>query len=144
METPYGVKEVLVEKVCPGFIYRLEIINGAPYGSPDLEMKNCYAIESGHWIGDIELANQLCGVYGLRQLQKARESSSVCSIGFNQDEHKWYGWSHRAMCGFGLGDRVYEECYGDEHTPFVKHGSKQIIDMSMAKQAAINFAISVA
>lgn len=33
METPYDVKEVLVEKVCPGFIYRLEIISGAPSGS---------------------------------------------------------------------------------------------------------------
>ena len=25
------------------------------------------------------------------------------SIGFSEKEQKWYGWSHRAFCGFGIG-----------------------------------------
>lgn len=32
--------------------------------------------------------------------------SQVCSIGFCEREKKWYGWSHRAMAGFGIGDTV--------------------------------------
>ena len=27
----------------------------------------------------------------------------VACIGFNPTEQKWYGWSHRAVCGFGVG-----------------------------------------
>lgn len=29
----------------------------------------------------------------------------VASIGFNKLEKKWYGWSNRAIYGFGIGDR---------------------------------------
>ena len=32
----------------------------------------------------------------------------VCSIGFCDREQKWYGWSHRAIYGFGIGDVVSE------------------------------------
>jgi hypothetical protein len=32
----------------------------------------------------------------------------VCSIGWCASEQKWYGWSHRAICGFKLGDVVKE------------------------------------
>jgi len=31
---------------------------------------------------------------------------SVCSIGFCEREAKWYGWSHRAIYGFGPGSEV--------------------------------------
>lgn len=30
-------------------------------------------------------------------------TSNTCSIGFCEREQKWYGWSHRAICGFGVG-----------------------------------------
>ena len=30
----------------------------------------------------------------------------MCSIGFNKSKKKWYGWSHRALFGFGIGDKV--------------------------------------
>lgn len=36
------------------------------------------------------------------------DDESVCSIGFCEREQKWYGWSHRAMYGFGIGDVVDE------------------------------------
>lgn len=32
--------------------------------------------------------------------------SSVCSMGFSESQQKWYGWSHRAVAGFGVGDKV--------------------------------------
>lgn len=28
------------------------------------------------------------------------------SIGFSEKEQKWYGWSHRAIYGFGIGSKV--------------------------------------
>lgn len=45
----------------------------------------------------------------------------VCSIGFCEKEQKWYGWSHRALCGFGIGDMVNEgdccasSCWSEEY-----------------------------
>ena len=27
-------------------------------------------------------------------------------LGFSEKEQKWYGWSHRAIHGFGIGDTV--------------------------------------
>lgn len=38
--------------------------------------------------------------------QCINETHTVCSIGFCEDEQKWYGWSHRAMFGFGIGSEV--------------------------------------
>lgn len=38
----------------------------------------------------------------------AKTDDKVCSIGFCEKENKWYGWSHRAMYGFGIGDVVKE------------------------------------
>ena len=32
------------------------------------------------------------------------DSNTPCSIGFSEKEQKWYGWSHRAIYGFGIGD----------------------------------------
>lgn len=62
------------------------------------------------------------------------------SIGFSEKEKKWYGWSHRAAVGFGVGDRIFDENYGDDNTPFDKHGKMVIRDMEDAKKSAINFA----
>lgn len=45
---------------------------------------------------------------GLKLIQKANPSHKVCSIGYNSKEFKWYGWSHRAMCGFKIRDVVKE------------------------------------
>lgn len=31
------------------------------------------------------------------------ESTDVACFGFSETEQKWYGWSHRAFFGFGIG-----------------------------------------
>jgi hypothetical protein len=43
---------------------------------------------------------------GLTSFQKRTPESNVCSIGFSERDQKWYGWSHRAYAGFGIGDKV--------------------------------------
>lgn len=98
---------------------------------------------------------------------KISSKHSVCSIGKSAVDGKWYGWSHRAMMGFGIGDKVFEErfnegklcrickgeyrdgedwdtpCLGEpcpSSVPFVRHGRKTIKTDKDAKAAAIAFA----
>jgi hypothetical protein len=62
---------------------------------------------------------------------------NVPSIGFSEKEQKWYGWSHRAIYGFGVGSKVKKgDCAynGKEWT------AKTLDD---AKQMAIDFANDV-
>lgn len=37
------------------------------------------------------------------QIQDGYGEPKTCCIGFNPIEQKWYGWSHRAIFGFGIG-----------------------------------------
>jgi len=76
------------------------------------------------------------------QAEKSDPDHCVCTIGKGKDG-KWWGWSHRAMVGFGPGDRIFDEKYGDDDTPYVKHGKRVIVTDADAKQAAISFARSV-
>ena len=102
--SPYKTKEVKFQRNYPGYLYRREIIEDLTPGCPDeMEMVNCYESEKGQWIGDAKTARMLCKKFGLRKIQKIDPSFSSCSIGFNEDEQKWYGWSHRAIYGFGIG-----------------------------------------
>lgn len=61
------------------------------------------------------------------------------SVGFSDENQKWYGWSHRAICAFGIGDKIFEEDFGDDKTPFIKHGSKDCNTLEDAKKAAMAF-----
>lgn len=41
------------------------------------------------------------------QLQNANNiKDHTVNIGFNPEEQKWYGWSHRALYGFGIGSSI--------------------------------------
>jgi hypothetical protein len=75
------------------------------------EMKEC-VIEglplaytpSGAYIGTEEWAQELERRGIVPELRTP--DSQVCSIGFCEREQKWYGWSHRAIFGFGVGSTV--------------------------------------
>lgn len=71
-----------------------------------LSMRTAYT-PTGDWIGDSKSAYHLCQIRGIAP-EKAHPTHCVCSIGFCEKEQKWYGWSHRAMYGFGIGDIVKE------------------------------------
>ena len=99
-----------------------------------------------------ETSMKMCrGVHSMRELienlswlDKFKEKHGIESkkdaTGFSESENKWYGWSHRAIMGFGIGDRIFDEKYGDDKTPFIEHGSKKIKNMSDAEMAARAFA----
>lgn len=73
--------------------------------APDfMEMESCYTL-AGDYIGTIDWARRICGEYGVAP-EKANASHGTCSIGFSAKHQKWFGWSHRAIHGFGVGSQV--------------------------------------
>ncbi len=94
---------------------------------------------NGDYIGNPKDAVFICGKKGIKP-EKSKKEHSVCSIGFCENDQKWYGWSHRAMIGFGIGDMIFKERFGDASTHFTKHGDKPIKTFSDAKLSAKRFA----
>jgi hypothetical protein len=74
--------------------------------------------DNGDYIGNPEDAKFLCKRMRLTNLQKVDPSHCVVSIGFSEKEQKWYGWSHRAIYGFGIGSIVQKgDCAYTPKTP---------------------------
>ena len=127
------VKKVLFErKYKAGYIYRREIWSHTGH---DTEIVACYT-PSGDYIGSARDARRKCIKYGLSCLQKTDPSHCVCSIGFQARTNKWFGWSHRAICGFGVGDWAFYESPKRKKT-------KRIKTLAEAKRSAKRFAESV-
>ena len=78
-------------------------------GDDNLEviLDSAYTDPGGDYIGSSVWAYRLIRKRGIAP-EKADPNHNVCSIGFCEREQKWYGWSHRAMYGFGIGDVVKE------------------------------------
>ena len=62
----------------------------------------------GGYIGDQVFYDLLVKKRKLILIQKAQKHNNICSIGYSPEENKWYGWSHRAIHGFAIGDVVKE------------------------------------
>lgn len=100
--------EVLFVQKYPahGYEVRTELIENPDEGCDPTKMLSAYT-DAGAYIGDRRDAIFLCEEKGIKPELKTPESN-VCSIGFCDGEQKWYGWSHRAYYGFGIGDWVQE------------------------------------
>lgn len=62
------------------------------------------------------------------------------SVGFSEKEQKWYGWSHRGLCGFKIGDMIFDETFeADDKAKFIERGDKPVKTLDDAKKAAENF-----
>lgn len=118
------------------------IQNMSMKGSKDrIYYKQYMTLPEKYYIGDEKNIKFLLDKKGLTKLQPAYpEKYNVCNIGFNEKENKWYGWSHRAIFGFSIGDKIFEERFGDGNTHFSKHGKETIKNLDDAKTAAKNFA----
>lgn len=70
--------------------------------------------------------------------EKIHSSHSAQSYGKAEADGKWYGWSHRAIYGFGVGDKIDADTSGNAS------GNEYTIKTDdQAKQAAIDFAKDV-
>jgi len=94
--------------------------------------------KDGHHLGMLEIARELEAMDIEPEL--IDEDHSVCSIGWSEKNQKYYGWSHRAITGFAIGDKIFEADFGDGKMPFTKHGHVTIETKEQARQAAVNFA----
>ncbi len=72
-------------------------------------------------------------------------------LGFSETKNKWYGWSHRAICGFGIGDKLFDKNWTPDGSKpsfnnpvtdklkFTERGAVTIKTLDQAKEAAENF-----
>jgi hypothetical protein len=86
-----------------GYEVRTEMVSHLD-GSEPIEMRNVYTA-SGAYIGNRRNGVFLCEEKGIKP-ELIDSEHKVCSIGFCEAEQKWYGWSHRAIFGFGIGSQV--------------------------------------
>ena len=84
----------------------IEFDNGLKYKLYEENgVKGAYSTIDDGYIGSMEFASKIMSDIGINP-EKAKPTDNVCSIGFCEKEQKWYGWSHRAMFGFGIGHEV--------------------------------------
>lgn len=105
-------------------------------GNDPVEVDAVYTA-NGDYVGDVESAEEL-EKRGIAP-EKRTPQSSVCSIGFSARDQKWFGWSHRAIYGFKVGDVVKEGDCAADGLP-VGFEAKTLDD---AKEMAKAFAASV-
>jgi len=99
------IKEVLSERrYKAGYVVRDEVHDGSDFGGEDISYKTAYNF-NGDYIGSSRRAHNLCVKRGIKP-ELSSPTHNVCSIGFSEVEQKWYGWSHRAIYGFGVGSSV--------------------------------------
>lgn len=69
------------------------------------------------------------------------ESTDVACFGFSETEQKWYGWSHRAFFGFGIGHvaKRGDIGVGDGNIP----DGFEVKTLDDAKKCAITFAKNI-
>lgn len=98
-------------------------------------MKSAYT-PSGAYIGNPKNARYLVKRGIIPELRTP--DSNVCSIGYSPKDRKWYGWSHRAIYGFGIGSKIT-----DKTTIADKWAGKTVQSLEEAKEVASDFAESV-
>lgn len=116
---------------------------GPGWGGP-IRMEAYYA-KDGSYIGDQKTANYL-RERGIAP-QRAAPDCNVASIGFSEKDQVWWGWSHRAMSKFGVGDVFYRAGqatpYGNNDNENQDNPKRLIKDLDEAKACAIAFADDV-
>lgn len=100
-----------------------------------VDVDSALSSKDGSFIGDEKFAKRLEDMGILPE--RARDGDKVASVGFCEAENKWYGWSHRAIHGFGIGDRELSLSPGGD-----SHGAV-IESLDEAREAAVEFADSV-
>lgn len=139
-------KKLISEEVTPICFIREELWTHDSSDEPT-EMRSAYSF-AGDYIGPASEAEKF-SEFGIVYFERREPDSTVASIGFNPATEKWFGWSHRAIYGYGVGDVVESgtvpvndfendgECYYD-----VKPGMR-IETLDDAKRVAKAFARAV-
>lgn len=122
-----------------GYEVREESVKYSEHEEPMI-MVSCYT-PKGDYIGDQNTVLNLLKEYKITQFEAHEGSTSrVVAMGYSRFNKTWYGWSHRALAGFTIGDKIFEADFGDDKTPFIEHGSVTIETLEQAFQSAKAFA----
>lgn len=147
------IEIIKVWKYKAGYNVVYEKISGEEAGGSESFVMRSATTPEGDYIGTPKMARFLIK-RGIKP-EKRNIDSNICTIGFSQKENKWFGWSHRAICGFTIGDVVDEgdsvasSGWTDEY--LAEHPEDDLSlpvgfeaeTMEDAKQMAIAFAESV-
>ena len=142
MKSIYQKSNILwTRKYKAGYVLQREEVIG--YGAPGKPLQLTVAYTRyGNYIGNARDAYRLCVKRGIAP-ELANIKDKTCSIGWCKKEQKWYGWSHRAIYGFKIGDVVKEgDCCVGNSPNSLPIGFKAK-DLSDARRMAIAFAESV-
>lgn len=77
-----------------------------PKNNFDNKIKCYYSKFDGSYFTMVGMENYFKPLFKrgiIEQLQAISSDSKVTAIGFSPTKQKWYGWSHRAIYGFGVG-----------------------------------------
>ena len=120
----------------------LTYYTGSEFGSEPFLMSSAFSTPEYHYLGDAKTAKFICKKMGLKPHMQTEEEeeraryilnmdwdekaklmlsgfekiflANPASIGWSEKEQKWYGWSHRAIYGFGVGEEMTRDCCGYE------------------------------
>ena len=84
--------------------YKIQIVEHSGLSEKPFVMESVVDSDN-NYVGDIDTAKRL---FERGILPEVIEGNKVCSIGKSYKDGKWYGWSHRAIYGFNIGDTVKE------------------------------------
>ena len=107
------LKTKKVSKKLQKFINSIAVIGNS--NIPNVDGKIYYSKVDGAYLARVGMENHLNFLLkrGItEQIQDGYGEPNTCCIGFNPIEKKWYGWSHRAIFGFGIGSECKK---GDCH-----------------------------
>lgn len=98
-------EQILDEKDCGDYCIKLKQLLDTESGKPIGEPTEYYYSKDGGYIGDKKWFDMLYNKYGILP-ERASPEHNVCSIGYSKTLNKHFGWSHRAINGFSIGDKI--------------------------------------
>jgi hypothetical protein len=96
----------------------------------DTELLDCCYTFGGDMIGIPTMAIEICHKRKIvpQPIDDADiGTGTLCAIGKSNDDGKWYGWSHRCILGFEVGDSVYPGHDAFHPTTWTDYGMHMLV-----------------
>lgn len=115
-----------------------------------MTMRRAMTVKGDYYVGDPKWAHEIFVNRCFCEVQP-QEAGQTCCVGYCPRTKRWFGWSHRAICGFGICDKLFDPNWRPrgkvrytneeiDRVAFVARGGRIIRNLKQAKQAALAFA----
>lgn len=135
---PLKTKKPPVTKKLQSFIDKIAYVGDSKI--PNDDGKIYYSKIDGAYLTRVGNENSLNFLFkkGItEQIQDGYGEPRTCCIGFNPVEQKWFGWSHRAIFGFGVGSECKQGDCG-----FKPSNKQEFIDKNMSFWGDCEYAVN--